>query len=247
MKYRMEGLKAKTGSLYDGEAREIQHVKNVSDLVSKVSMFNIAYQNTEDHFCQMCLIFLCCLSGLVQTKVGWNQGQILTASWCTRAGFGSEKCCKYEQGRNLAIQELYLNTYDIDLVIIMACIFNCLLIKCLSETIHRRLGCGEDHVLPLQWQSRAPPSGQGSGSPQWCRFTFTQCWTLLSSRRLLPSNSYPSLYNKMYFTIHLHNFVLHSSISRFEVRVCHNITKYVLVYGGQMLHLQRRLSERLRL
>lgn len=32
----MEGLKAKTTSLYDGEAREIGHVKHVSDLVSKV-------------------------------------------------------------------------------------------------------------------------------------------------------------------------------------------------------------------
>jgi len=33
----MEGLKAKTTSLYDGEAREIAHVKHVSELVSKVS------------------------------------------------------------------------------------------------------------------------------------------------------------------------------------------------------------------
>lgn len=38
----MEGLKAKTGSLYDGEAREIAHVKKVSDLVSKVSTSNVA-------------------------------------------------------------------------------------------------------------------------------------------------------------------------------------------------------------
>ncbi|TRY59272.1 hypothetical protein DNTS_016356 [Danionella cerebrum] len=35
VKYRMEGLKAKTTSLYDGEAREIAHVKHVSELVSK--------------------------------------------------------------------------------------------------------------------------------------------------------------------------------------------------------------------
>lgn len=37
VKYRMEGLKAKTTSLYDGEAREIAHVKHVSELISKVS------------------------------------------------------------------------------------------------------------------------------------------------------------------------------------------------------------------
>lgn len=41
----MEGLKAKTTSLYDGEAREVAHVKNVSDLISKVSMSNIVCQN----------------------------------------------------------------------------------------------------------------------------------------------------------------------------------------------------------
>lgn len=41
----MEGLKAKTTSMYDGEAREIAHVKNVSDLVSKVGTSNIASQN----------------------------------------------------------------------------------------------------------------------------------------------------------------------------------------------------------
>lgn len=33
----MEGNKARTTSLYGGEAREIAHVKHVSDLVSKVS------------------------------------------------------------------------------------------------------------------------------------------------------------------------------------------------------------------
>ncbi|XP_051938798.1 nebulin isoform X13 [Hippocampus zosterae] len=36
IKYRMEGNKSKTGSLYDGEAQEIAHVKHVSDLISKV-------------------------------------------------------------------------------------------------------------------------------------------------------------------------------------------------------------------
>lgn len=41
----MEGLKAKTTSMYDGEAREIAHVKNVSDLVSKVGTSNIAHRN----------------------------------------------------------------------------------------------------------------------------------------------------------------------------------------------------------
>lgn len=33
----MEGNKARTTSLYDGEAKEVAHVKRVSDLVSKVS------------------------------------------------------------------------------------------------------------------------------------------------------------------------------------------------------------------
>lgn len=37
VKYRMEGNKARTTSLYDGEAREIAHVKHVSELISKVS------------------------------------------------------------------------------------------------------------------------------------------------------------------------------------------------------------------
>lgn len=37
VKYRMEGNKVRTTSLYDGEAREIAHVKHVSDLVSKVT------------------------------------------------------------------------------------------------------------------------------------------------------------------------------------------------------------------
>lgn len=36
----MEGLKAKTTSMYNGEAREIAHVKNVTDLVSKVRTSN---------------------------------------------------------------------------------------------------------------------------------------------------------------------------------------------------------------
>lgn len=33
----MEGKKVRTTSLYDGEAKEIAHVKHVSDLISKVS------------------------------------------------------------------------------------------------------------------------------------------------------------------------------------------------------------------
>lgn len=49
----MEGLKSKTGSMYDGEAREVQHVKNVSDLVSKVSISNTIYQKREDTLCQI--------------------------------------------------------------------------------------------------------------------------------------------------------------------------------------------------
>lgn len=37
----MEGNKARTTSLYDGEAREIAHVKRVSELISKVSCLNL--------------------------------------------------------------------------------------------------------------------------------------------------------------------------------------------------------------
>jgi hypothetical protein len=32
----MEGNKARAGSLYDGEAKEIAHVKHMSELLSKV-------------------------------------------------------------------------------------------------------------------------------------------------------------------------------------------------------------------
>ena len=32
----MEGNKARTGSLYDGEAKEVAHVKHMSELLSKV-------------------------------------------------------------------------------------------------------------------------------------------------------------------------------------------------------------------
>lgn len=38
VKYRMEGNKVRHTSLYDGEAREVAHVKHVSDLISKVSL-----------------------------------------------------------------------------------------------------------------------------------------------------------------------------------------------------------------
>lgn len=121
----MEGLKAKTGSLYDGEAREIAHVKNVTDLVSKVSTSKKSHQIivslTRGPPLSAVPNLLCGSSGLVQAEMGWNQGQILTASWCARVGFGSEKCCKYEQGRNLAILKvlhIYLwlqsfNYYDL--------------------------------------------------------------------------------------------------------------------------------------
>lgn len=37
VKYRMEGNRARTTSMYDGEAKEIAHVKRVSELISKVS------------------------------------------------------------------------------------------------------------------------------------------------------------------------------------------------------------------
>ena len=41
VKYRMEGNKTRTTSLYDGEAREVAHVKRVSELISKVSYLNL--------------------------------------------------------------------------------------------------------------------------------------------------------------------------------------------------------------
>lgn len=41
VKYRMEGNKARTTSLYGGEAREIAHVKNVTDLISKVRLLDL--------------------------------------------------------------------------------------------------------------------------------------------------------------------------------------------------------------
>lgn len=37
----MAGNKAKTTSMYNGEAKEIAHVKHVSDLVSKVSTLKL--------------------------------------------------------------------------------------------------------------------------------------------------------------------------------------------------------------
>ncbi|XP_062861579.1 nebulin isoform X4 [Trichomycterus rosablanca] len=49
VKYRMEGLKAKTMSMYGGEAREIAHVKNVSDLVSKV-LYRQKWDETKDRY-----------------------------------------------------------------------------------------------------------------------------------------------------------------------------------------------------
>lgn len=64
----MEGNKARTTSLYDGEAREIAHVKHVSDLVSKVSIatlksaiFEKKRQSSDD------TVYL---TGSVQTEVG---------------------------------------------------------------------------------------------------------------------------------------------------------------------------------
>lgn len=37
----MEGNKARTTSLYDGEAKEVAHVKHVTQLMSKVSYLNL--------------------------------------------------------------------------------------------------------------------------------------------------------------------------------------------------------------
>lgn len=61
----MEGLKVKTTSLYDGEAREVIHVKHVSDLLSKVSAcldvychFILSDSKAQSfyffHFCRFC-------------------------------------------------------------------------------------------------------------------------------------------------------------------------------------------------
>ncbi|XP_061774185.1 nebulin isoform X7 [Nerophis ophidion] len=49
IKYRMEGNKSKTGSLYDGKAREIAHVKQVSDLISKV-LYRQKWDETKDKY-----------------------------------------------------------------------------------------------------------------------------------------------------------------------------------------------------
>lgn len=47
VKYRMEGNKVRHTSLYDGEAREVAHVKHVSDLISKVSQACNKRYNTD--------------------------------------------------------------------------------------------------------------------------------------------------------------------------------------------------------
>ncbi|XP_030641691.1 nebulin [Chanos chanos] len=49
VKYRMEGMKAKTTSLYDGEARDIAHSKHVSELVSKV-LYRQKWDETKDRY-----------------------------------------------------------------------------------------------------------------------------------------------------------------------------------------------------
>ncbi|KAJ0070036.1 hypothetical protein NL108_000298, partial [Boleophthalmus pectinirostris] len=49
VKYRMEGNKVRTTSLYDGEAIEIAHVKRVSELVSKV-LYRQKWDETKDRY-----------------------------------------------------------------------------------------------------------------------------------------------------------------------------------------------------
>ncbi|XP_036396839.1 nebulin-like isoform X3 [Megalops cyprinoides] len=49
VKYRMEGLKARTVCNYDGEARDITHVKHVSELVSKV-LYRQKWDETKDRY-----------------------------------------------------------------------------------------------------------------------------------------------------------------------------------------------------
>uniref|UniRef100_A0A3Q3IH06 SH3 domain-containing protein n=1 Tax=Monopterus albus TaxID=43700 RepID=A0A3Q3IH06_MONAL len=49
VKYRMEGNKARTTSMYDGEARDITHAKHVSELVSKV-LYRQQWDETKDRY-----------------------------------------------------------------------------------------------------------------------------------------------------------------------------------------------------
>uniref|UniRef100_A0A665W3G4 Nebulin n=1 Tax=Echeneis naucrates TaxID=173247 RepID=A0A665W3G4_ECHNA len=49
VKYRMEGNKARTTSLYDGEAKEIAHAKHVSELISKV-LYRQKWDETKDRY-----------------------------------------------------------------------------------------------------------------------------------------------------------------------------------------------------
>lgn len=45
----MEGNKVRCTSLYDGEAREIAHVKHVSELISKV-LYRAKWDETKDRY-----------------------------------------------------------------------------------------------------------------------------------------------------------------------------------------------------
>ncbi|XP_031440949.1 nebulin isoform X4 [Clupea harengus] len=49
VKYRMEGLKSKTMSNYDGEAIEVAHVKRMTDLISKV-LYRQKWDETKDRY-----------------------------------------------------------------------------------------------------------------------------------------------------------------------------------------------------
>ncbi|KAM3607129.1 uncharacterized protein V6R79_002158 [Siganus canaliculatus] len=49
VKYRMEGNKVRTTSLFDGEAREIGHAKHVSELISKV-LYRQKWDETKDRY-----------------------------------------------------------------------------------------------------------------------------------------------------------------------------------------------------
>uniref|UniRef100_A0A4W6DPW1 Nebulin n=1 Tax=Lates calcarifer TaxID=8187 RepID=A0A4W6DPW1_LATCA len=49
VKYRMEGNKAKTTNFYDGEAKDIAHVKHVSELISKV-LYRQKWDETKDRY-----------------------------------------------------------------------------------------------------------------------------------------------------------------------------------------------------
>lgn len=73
----MEGKKVRTTSLYDGEAKEIAHVKHVSDLISKVSAWIYILYTKIWKKKKIIWVFNTngvglSLIGSVQAEVGWD-------------------------------------------------------------------------------------------------------------------------------------------------------------------------------